>query len=181
MQRRLTLFDKPPMRLLRWSILVTSIILAACTPRSAPENVQRILVAENAYEVHERPIAERAVTQLTYKVRLEFPKQAISTERVTTLREKKWVECSTSSNWEGFLDKATSPERYTHQVQRAFVKQDELLVAGMLYYSRPPGGKKSLAAPDNNEQNVVVMKYDLGNDAVKQQMAPVFPQCMSKK
>jgi hypothetical protein len=169
------------MRLPRWSILVTSLVLAACTPRSEPENVQRLLVAENAYEVQEHPVAGGAVTQLAYKVRLEFPKQAISTERVTTLREKKWVECSVSSNWEGFLDKATIPERYTHQVQRAFVKQDELLVAGMLYYSRSPGGKKSLATPDNNEQNVVVMKYDLGNEAVKQQIAPVFPQCVSKK
>ncbi len=158
-----------------------SILLVACAPPSAPEDVQRLLVAENAYEVHERPIAERAVTQLTYKVRLEFPKQAISTERMAALREKKWGECSASSNWEGFLDKATSPERYTHQAQRAFVKQDELLVVGMLYYSRPPDGKKSLVTPDNNEQNVVIMKYDLGNDAVKQQMAPVFPQCVGKK
>lgn len=169
------------MRLPRWSILLTSIVLVACAPRSAPENVQRLLVAGNAYEVHERPVAERAVTQLTYKVRLEFPKQAIGPEQVATLREKKWVECSASSRWEGFLDKAANPERFTHQAQRAFVRQNELLVAGMLYYSRPPDGKKSLPTPDNNEQNVVVMKYDLGNDAVKQQMAPVFPQCMGKK
>lgn len=158
-----------------------SIVLVACTSPSAPESVQGLLVAENAFEVHERSIAERAVTQLTYKVRLEFPKQAIGPERVTALRGKKWVECSTSSNWEGFLDKATSPERYTHQAQRVFVRQNELLVAGMLYYSRPPDGKKSLPMPDNNEQNVVVMKYDLGNDAVKQQMAPVFPQCIMGK
>src|SRR6185295_2626049 len=159
-------------------ILLTSVALVACTAPPAPESMQRLLVAEDAYEVHERPIAERTVTQLTYKVRLEFPKQAISNESVAALQEKKWVECSVSSSWEGFLDKATIPEWFTHQAQRVFVKQDELLVAGMLYYSRLPDGKKSLPTPDNNEQNVVIMKYDLKNDTVKQQMAPVFPQCV---
>ena len=168
------------MRLPRRSAFFASIILIACAPPSTPENVQRLLVAENAYEIHEISIADRAVTQLTYKVRLDFPKQAIDTERVAMLQKEKWVECYKSSGWEGFSDKATSPENFTHQVRRAFVKQEELVVAAMLYYSRPPKRKKSLLTPDNNEQHVVVMKYDLENATVKQQMVPAFPRCIKQ-
>lgn len=156
--------------------MLLAIVLASCASEPAADLAEDDLVVANAYDVQKRSVSEGNVEQLTYKVRLEFPHHAIGAKRVAMLKERGWNECSTAPAWEGFIDAATQPARLVHQSQKVFVKGDQLVVAAMFYSSAPQGGTRS--KPDNNEQHVVVMKYNLRNEEVKEQMASVFPQCI---
>ena len=156
--------------------LLTTVVLASCVSAPLARLAEDDLVAENAYDVRKRHVAEGSVVQLTYKVRLEFPRQAINTKHAAMLSGEGWVECSGSPNWEAFVDAANQPSRLTHQSQRVFATRNRLVVAGMQYNS--PSGTGRRSSPNNNEQHVVVMIYSLENEEVKQQLMSVFPQCI---
>jgi hypothetical protein len=155
-----------------------ALLLTACAPQSSVDDIQKELIADQAYDIQKRNIADTGVAQLTYKVRLDFPKQAIDSDRATMLRGHGWVECSTIPPWEGYADIAMQPSRFIHQSQRTFVKGSQLLAVGMQYLSH---SGKQRSTPDSNEQHVLIMKYDIANEGVKQQMSVVFPECFKKK
>jgi hypothetical protein len=160
------------------SIIFSVLFLNACALQSAQDDVQNSLIAKSAYDIQTRNISDGNVVQLSYKVRLGFPTQAIDSDRATTLGKQGWTPCSAIPPWEGFVDDTMQPSRFVHQSQRTFVKGNQLLVAGMQYFSKPARQRPS---PDNNEQYVVVMKYDLANQDVRQQMSAVFPGCIKSK
>ncbi|HET7364607.1 MAG TPA: hypothetical protein VFJ70_13655 [Burkholderiales bacterium] len=151
--------------------LLLVLLTSACAAQ--PLEIPRTLYLESAYDTHERVITEGAV-QLLYKARLTFPRQAIDADRAELLKGQGWTQCL-ETHWQGFLDSTMQPPRFTHQSQRVFVKNNDLVVAGMRYYSY--GNPRD--QPENDEQHVVILKYDLRNGAIKKEMVVVFPKCLT--
>lgn len=156
------------------ALLTVTFFVATCAAQPPKDELPSVVRVDNAYDVNQRYVVDESAVQLTYKVRLDFPAQAIDEARAELLREQGWRECSTTPQWEGFFDAAAKRPRFSHQSQRVFVKEQQLLVTGMQYHSQ--GNRRD--KPDNNEQHVVIMKYDLSREAVGDQMRTVFPKCV---
>jgi hypothetical protein len=154
--------------------LMTAMMVACASERM--DATDKFFLADGAYGVQRRAIAGTDVEQLTYTVRLPFPRQAIDEGSELRLKEQGWRECAPSTKWEVFVDSANQPARLVHQSQRVFAKTNRLIAAGMLYNS--PVNHEPRSRPAHDEQQVVVMKYNLENPAVMEQMAAVYPRCI---
>lgn len=151
-----------------------TMMMVACASEPM-DGVDKLLLADGAYGVQRRALAGKDVEQLTYTIRLPFPRQAVDRASELALKEQGWKECAPSTEWEVFVDSANQPARLVHQSQRVFAKTDRLVAAGMFYNS--PVNHEPRSRPAHDEQHVVVMKYNLENPAVKEQMVTVYPQC----
>jgi len=135
------------------------------------------LVANDAYDIQRRTVVEQAVDQLTYKVHLDFPKQAIDQQHADDLQKQGWIQCAAIPPWESFVDASVQPLRTIHQSQRVFIKDKRLLMAGMQYHST---GRLQSMKPSNNIQLVSVLTYDISKPAVASQLAAAFPNCLKQ-
>lgn len=158
----------------RTLLFIASSMCCACAAIGQDEAA---LVAKDAYDIQRRTVVEHAVDQLTYKVHLDFPKQAIDQQRAEDLQKQGWIQCAAIPPWESFVDGAMQPLRTIHQSQRVFIKDKRLLMAGMQYQST---GRLQSTKPSNNVQLVSVLTYDISKPAVASQLAAAFPNCLKQ-
>lgn len=159
--------------------LLLGVLGGACALPNASAGLPAVLVPEGAYDVHKQDIGDGDAVQLTYKVHMTYPKQAVGNATAAELLHAGWTECSKETNWESYLDESGEKPLLVHQAQRVFARDHELLAIAMLYHSQPTSPR--LSSPRNDEQNVVIIKYQLARPAVREQLARVFPQCMDRR
>jgi hypothetical protein len=113
--------------------------------------------------------------QLSYTVTMKFPENVLTDSHFSRLAASGWMKCGPGSDaWDSFVDSSNAPNDKTiFQKNSYWAKDAALLTISMRYYASVSGTKRRIAAPDNDEQHVVVLLATAGG--VKEKLGLVCP------
>ena len=140
-----------------------------------------ILMADGAHDVHRVNLEHPAVTQLSYNVEIRYPSVAISVEKIKSLKQQGWHQCSQhKGQWDHFDDSTVKPPRLVHQYLLSFAKDGEYIIIAMRYLSALPSSGASESKPDNSIQRVYIIHYDLSVEEVRRQVGGDAESCLRR-
>lgn len=159
------------------------LVLGCCVSPGAgsASNDLEALVAKGAFDLRRLQLGSPAVTEIFYKVALEFPGRAIPPEKIARLRNLGWKECAPRRSWEHFGDYTRKPSRLVHQYGMALATVDQYLVIALQYSSALPAADPTESKPDNKVQQVYVIHYDLSAPEVRKQLGSVVSDCLTPR
>jgi hypothetical protein len=155
MRRRQAITRVPPRS--SWILAAASALglVLGVVPVSADE--RDFLVVAGAEDVQEYRF-DQTYWQVSYKVELEFPRQAISTAQEAELRAAGWIQCrGWRPGWDHFVDASVAPSRLVHQAAMHWLKGNRMIMIAMRYSSSAEARTQS---PDNRTQRVYVVFDD---------------------
>jgi len=136
-----------------------------------------LLIVDGAKEVRRDTLGSPAVGQISYIVDKKYPTPAISPGIVDQLKQLGWQTCvSNRIGWEHFEDRAGPEPRTVFQMRQTYAKTKEFLVVSMQYFL-PDSHQPRTSEPDNTAQYVIILHYDLSDEAVRTQVSGMVEQC----
>lgn len=165
------------------SILLLMLLpLAGCSPNRTGDELTA-LVADSASDVHREKLGSPAVTQLSYQAKIPYPQRAVSDKNLQAMIQRGWRQCSEfgRGEWEHFGDSTVTPPRIVHQYLLSFAKDTEYMVIAMRYLSGVPAKDPTETNPDNDDQHVYILHYDLKDNKVREEMDRVVKTCSAAR
>lgn len=140
-------------------------LVAAVAPLSmtacASSSVDEVLIHRDALNVQKHLSADSKSRQVSYHVNLNYPATALTNVQFTKLKRLGWLKCSGyREGWESYVDasKGEGREQSVFQNISYWSKGSTLLTVLMRYDTGVAKDKRPLAAPDNTQQNVILIK-----------------------
>ncbi|MGH9420392.1 MAG: hypothetical protein ACRD3J_10485, partial [Thermoanaerobaculia bacterium] len=133
-----------------------------------------VLVVRDARDV--KKYSENNSSQISYSVDLKYPAKALTDSTFAELKKRGWSKCSGyPEGWDSFVDasKGEGREQTVFQSNSYWFKDGTLLTISMRYYAGVPKDKRRLDAPDNAQQQVVVLQNK--NPGVKEKLGIACP------
>lgn len=134
-----------------------SLSTAACGASSIDE----VLVRSDARDVKKHSFAESKSRQISYSVDVTYPATAVTDVHFAQLKKMGWAKCSGyGEGWVNFVDasKPKGQERTVFQNMSYWSKGKTLLTVAMRYDAGVTKDKNRLDAPDNTQQQVVLLE-----------------------
>jgi hypothetical protein len=145
-------------------------LMVACSDPSMDE----VLIVRDARDV--KRYSENNSSQISYSVDLKYPAKAFADSTFADLKKRGWSKCSGySEGWDSFVDasKGEGREQTVFQSNSYWFKDGTLLTLSMRYYAAVAKDKRRLDAPDNAQQQVVVLQNK--NPGVKEKLGITCP------
>jgi hypothetical protein len=152
------------MRIMSALAVVFAPLMVGCS--SSP--LDELLVNRDARDV--KRYSETNTRQISYNVPLKYPAVAFTDTTFIELKKLGWSKCTGyQEGWNGFVDasKGEGQERTVFQNHSYWFKDGALLTIAMMYYSGT-NNKRRLDAPDNAQQQVLVLENK--NPGVKEKL-----------
>ena len=153
-------------------VVLAQLSTAAC----AVSSVGEVLIHRDARNVQKLPLPESKSRQISYSVNLKYPATALTEAHFVQLKKLGWSKCSGyREGWESHVDasKGESRERSVFQNISYWSKGNTLLTALMKYDAGIAKDKRCLDAPDNTQQNVVLIEES--NPGTKEWLKIICP------
>jgi hypothetical protein len=142
------------------------------------------LVPKDARSIENRSVGNGS--QVSYVVRRDYPASGIRDEGIQSFRKAGWSYCvkAEDSEWSSFLDATGGTEpRRIYQRLTYLRKGDELITIGQRYYPAPDtrGRSSDQARPGHNEQQVVIVRATLPQDAISGVLSASRVRCETSR
>src|ERR1044071_1144882 len=135
--------------------MVFAPLVVACSDSSMDE----VLIVRDARDV--KKYSENNSSQISYSVDLKYPAKALTDSAFAELKKRGWSKCSGyREDWDSFVDasRGEGREQTVFQSNSYWFKDGVLLTASMRYYGGVAKDKRRLDAPDNAQQQVIVLE-----------------------
>lgn len=140
----------------------------------AASSIDELLVVRGARDV--KKYSENNSSQISYSIDLQYPAKALTDSTLAEIKKRGWAKCSGyPEGWDSFVDasKGSGSERSVFQNNSYWFKDDTLLTLSMRYYAGVTKDKRRLDAPDNTQQQVIVLENK--NPGVKEKLGLKCP------
>ena len=163
-------------------LLASLLLISLFSMAWADTSVDELLVHRNAHDLKKYSFPEGNSRQISYGVNLKYPETALTGATFAELEKRGWSKCSGyRAGWDSYVDasKGKDREKTVFQNNSYWFKSSTLLTISMRYYAGVAKGGRRLKAPDNSQQQVVVLENS--NPGVKEKLGITCSQGSTTK
>lgn len=150
-------------------ILALAVVFVPLMISCSSSSLDGVLIHRDARDV--KRYSESNSRQISYSVDLKYPATALTDSTFAELKKLGWSKCTSSpEGWDSFVDasKGSGREQSVFQNNSYWFKDGTLLTISMRYYAGVAKDKRRLDAPDNTQQQIVVLENS--NPGVKEKL-----------
>ncbi len=157
--------------------IVWFVIAVACNVCFSKQNDELdFLVPNGAFDIRKTKVEGNGLEQLTYSIKTGYPSMAVSKKDLISQKKAGWKVCDEDQDerWNQYLDQQN---QYVFVSTISLLKKDVFVHVLMRYVSHIGNKRLDMVVPDNDIQQVYVMRYDLRDKQVSDQMADFVSRC----